>query len=80
MREWHRGINMDDWEKSNIQRCTGDRNGFRQLLAYCKDKGDVYHMGFVVFVETGTGEPEEPRRRTGRNATRAAEGTDTQSR
>ena len=51
---------MDDWEKSDIQRCRGDRNGFRQLLTHCKGKGDVYHMGFAVFVETVTEGPEKP--------------------
>ena len=71
---------MDDWEKGEFQRFKGDRNGFYQLLAHCKGKGGVYYMGFVVFMETVTGGPEEPRRRTGRNTAHAVEGTDIQPR
>ena len=80
MKDWHRGIKMDDWEGNVRQRCKGNYKGFRPFIDHCIETGDVYHLGFSEYTQTVTGGAQEPRLRTGRDAVCATDGTDTQPR
>ena len=80
MKDWHRGIKMDDWEGNVRQRCKGNYKGIGPLLDHCRNLGDVDHLGFAEYAQTVTGGVQGPRLRTGCDAVCAADGTNAQPR
>ena len=73
MKDWRRGINMEDWG-GNV------RPGLVPLLDHCRSLGDVYHLSFSEYARRVTGGVQRPRPRSGRGAASATDGTNAQPR
>ena len=78
MKDWRRGVNMQDWEEEDRQQCKGTHTGLVLMLDHCRGLGDVYHLGFAEYARTVTGRVQRPQPRTGHGAASATEGTNTQ--
>ena len=74
IRDWRKGINMDNWEQDAAARCSDNFGELGPLLDRCRDINEVYHLGFAEYAQTFTGEAQRPTPGTGHGAASATEG------
>ena len=73
MRDWCKGINMNNWEQQARARCRGNCRELGPLLDHCRGMNEVYHLSFAEYAQILTGEAQRPPPGTGHGVASATE-------